>query len=210
MNYMEIYDMGRQVPDSAKKPITDGRLKGFTDINPMWRIKRLTEIFGPCGLGWWYVIKDKRLEQARPDEIRAFVDIDLYYKWKGEVSQPIPGTGGSSFCTVQKNGPYVTDECYKMALSDAISVSAKALGIGADTYYEKDCTKYTSTHEDPKQERKIDPKPAPAFTCEKCGKGLMPYTDGEGKPVSLRAHAERSKTKFGAILCLDCIKDIGE
>ena len=30
-----------------------------------------------------------------------------------------------------------------MALTDAISVSAKALGIGADVYYEKDRSKYT-------------------------------------------------------------------
>ena len=35
MNNMELYELGRQVPDEAKKPITAGRLKGFTDINPM-------------------------------------------------------------------------------------------------------------------------------------------------------------------------------
>lgn len=53
------------------------------------------------------------------------------------------------------------------------------------------------------------PKPAtkkPLFVCEECGHELKPYTDGEGKPVSLRAHAERSKAKFGKVLCLDCIK----
>lgn len=53
------------------------------------------------------------------------------------------------------------------------------------------------------------PKPAtqkPLFVCEECGHELKPYTDGEGKLVSLRAHAERSKAKFGKVLCLDCIK----
>ena len=46
-----------------------------------------------------------------------------------------------------------------------------------------------------------------AFTCAKCGKPLTVYTDANGKPVSLRAHAERSQKKFGRVLCLDCIND---
>ena len=60
MNYMDIYNRLRKVPDEAKKAIAAGRLKGFTDINPMWRIKALTEAFGPCGFGWWYKITDKQ------------------------------------------------------------------------------------------------------------------------------------------------------
>ena len=143
MNNMDIYNKLRTVPNEAKRVITGGRLNGFTDVNPMWRIKALTETFGPCGFGWWYKITDKRLEGSG-DEIRAFVDIELYYKLDGEVSQPIPGTGGSSFLTNEKNGAYTSDECYKMALTDAISVAAKALGVAADVYYERDRDKYTN------------------------------------------------------------------
>lgn len=47
------------------------------------------------------------------------------------------------------------------------------------------------------------------FICAKCGKGLLPYNDSNGKPVSLRAHAERSMNKFGKVLCIDCIKEGG-
>ena len=65
MDNLTIYNEVRNVPDSAKRRIEAGRLKGKTDINPMWRIKALTETFGPCGFGWKYVITDKRLEQAR-------------------------------------------------------------------------------------------------------------------------------------------------
>ena len=36
----------------------------------------------------------------------------------------------------------MNDECFKMALTDAISVSCKALGVGADVYWNKDRTKY--------------------------------------------------------------------
>lgn len=139
---LKIYNAVRQVPENAKKPIRGGRLSGMTDINPMWRIKTLTEQFGVCGIGWKYVITDKRLEQGANGEIAAFVDIDLYVKVDGEWSEPIPGTGGSSFVAKERNGMYTSDECFKMALTDALSVACKALGFAADVYWEKDRTKY--------------------------------------------------------------------
>lgn len=145
MENMTIYDACRSVPESAKKAITAGRLKGKTDINPMWRIKRLTEQFGPCGIGWYYKPVRKWLE-THGDEIAAFVDIELYVKIGGEWSMPIAGTGGSMFAARQKDGVYVSDECYKMASTDAISVACKQLGIGADVYWDADRTKY----DDPK------------------------------------------------------------
>ena len=88
---LEILELGWDVPQDAKKPISGGRLNGKTDISPMWRIKRLTEMFGPCGIGWWYVIKDQRLLEGADKEVKAFVDIDLYFRWGEQVSQPIPG-----------------------------------------------------------------------------------------------------------------------
>lgn len=147
MNNMELYELGREVPNEAKKPITAGRLKGFTDINPMWRIKRLTEMFGPCGIGWWYEITDKRMEAGANSEMCVFVDIKLFYRWGDTVSQPVYGTGGSSFVAKEKNGMYTSDECFKMALTDAISVAVKAIGVGADVYYAKDRDKYSNPEE---------------------------------------------------------------
>ena len=139
---LKIYNAVRQVPENAKKPIKGGRLSGMTDINPMWRIKTLTEQIGVCGIGWKYVITDKRLEQGANGEIAAIVDIDLYVKVDGEWSEPIPGTGGSSFVAKERNGMYTSDECFKMALTDALSVACKALGFAADVYWEKDRTTY--------------------------------------------------------------------
>ena len=43
----------------------------------------------------------------------------------------------------EKNGPHTSDECYKMAVTDAISTAIKMLGVGADIYAGKwDGTKY--------------------------------------------------------------------
>ena len=52
MENMSYYEMGRAVPEEAKKQFNNGSFSG-TDINPMWRIKKLTEMFGPAGIGWY-------------------------------------------------------------------------------------------------------------------------------------------------------------
>ena len=150
MEKMEIYNRVRQVPDEAKKAISAGRLKGMTDINPMWRIKKLTEEFGPCGIGWWTKVTDRWTETVG-DETCAFVDLELYIKVGDEWSKPITGSGGSKLATKERSGVYVSDECYKMAETDALSVACKKLGIGADVYFSADRTKYSQTVDDSKK-----------------------------------------------------------
>jgi len=142
MNKMELYESVRNVPQEAQKEIKGGRMSGKTDINPMWRIKALTEQFGPCGIGWYYKTTNKWIERFE-NTIAAFVDIELFVKYEDQWSMPISGTGGSMFVAIEKCGPFVSDECYKMATTDAISVSCKQLGIGADVYWGADKTKYT-------------------------------------------------------------------
>jgi hypothetical protein len=203
MGNMELYDKVRAVPKEAQKTIAAGRLKGMTDINPMWRIQKLTETFGPCGIGWKYTIQRQWMEQGANNEVAAFMDILLYYKWDGEWSEGIPGTGGSSFVAKERNGMYTSDECYKMALTDAISVAAKAIGMGADIYWEKGRTKYDTAPEKPPQN-----KTDILFRCERCGAVLTPYRDEEGRTVPIRKHAAGSEAKFGKIYCLDCIKEL--
>jgi hypothetical protein len=141
MNNMQIYEAGRQVPPEAQKAFDNGSFKG-TDINPMWRIKKLTELFGPCGIGWYYEVVSERSE-THHDQTMAIVDLNLFVKVDGEWSKPIYGTGGNLLVRPTKSGPRASDEGYKMALTDALSVACKALGIGADIYFSKDRTKYT-------------------------------------------------------------------
>ena len=101
---MLIYEAGRQVPDEAKKTIQAGRLKGFTDVNPMFRIKTLTQLFGPCGIGWVCPAEKFWLERTDGGEVKAFCIVQLRYKVEGEWSEPVMGIGGSSFVSQTKNG----------------------------------------------------------------------------------------------------------
>lgn len=139
---LKIYNLLKEVPDEAQKKITGGRLNGMTDIKPMWRIEKLTEVFGPCGLGWYAPIKNKEIIEGANGEKIAIVDINLFVNYKLPLnleedlwSEPIEGTGGSSFIANEKNGLYTSDECFKMAYTDALSVACKSLGMGANVYW---------------------------------------------------------------------------
>ena len=150
MDNLKIYNAVRTVPDEAKKQILGGRLKGMTDVNPMYRIKTLTEQFGPCGVGWYTEIVERREMVCPAGEVMCFMDINLYYRdaASGEWSKPIFGTGGSALIAKEKSGLYASDEGWKMAYTDALSVACKALGIAADVYWANDRTKYTAQKEE--------------------------------------------------------------
>lgn len=142
MENLKVYEMLKEVPEEAQKKITGGRLVGMTDIKPMWRIQKLTETFGPVGLGWYTETTKKEIIEGANEEKIAVVDILLYVNYKTPFeleedlwSKPIEGSGGSSFIAKEKNGLYTSDECFKMAYTDALSVACKGLGMGANVYW---------------------------------------------------------------------------
>lgn len=189
-----LYQRVCSPPEEALKKIEAGRMKGKTDINPMWRLKTLTEQFGPCGIGWKYEIVRQWTEAATTGETAAFCNILLYFKQDGAWSDGIPGTGGSAFIAKEKSGMYVSDECYKMALTDAISVACKALGVAGDIYWQNDPSKYgRKTTENPKE-----------WKCKRCGN---PIKKVKGKDDVIRTEekiAQYSLDTYGEVLCVSC------
>lgn len=127
---MTLWNAVARPPESALKKITGGRLNGKTDINPQWRIKVMTEQFGPCGDGWGYTI-DNLWTEASGDEIAAFARVTV---WHGSRDNKVPGIGGSMLRAQESSGLRTNDEAYKMAVTDALSVALKALGVAADIY----------------------------------------------------------------------------
>ncbi|MBO7681883.1 MAG: hypothetical protein J6T17_03910 [Clostridia bacterium] len=123
------------MPQEARKKITGGKLNGMTDINPVWRLMRLTELFGPVGFGWNIREVDRWTNECA-GEVAAFVKVELIICMDGTWSQPIEGTGGSKLCG-KGHGDGINDEAWKMATTDAISVACKSLGMAADIYFEK-------------------------------------------------------------------------
>lgn len=134
---LELWNKVSRPPREALKQIKGGRLQGMTDVNPQWRFKAMTEQFGPCGEGWKYEIVKLWTEPGPEGVVMAFAQIALSIAMEGRADawhEPIPGIGGSAMVAKELAGLRANDEAYKMAVTDALSVAMKALGVAADIY----------------------------------------------------------------------------
>lgn len=143
MGNLDLYNLYSQPPESALKAFNNGKFSG-TDINPMWRIKALTEAFGPCGIGWYTDVVRMWREDTDDGTATVYCHLNLYIKQGGEWSKPITGVGGNTLTKKVKTGTSTTDEAYKMAYTDAMGIACKALGIGADVWWKEARSKYTA------------------------------------------------------------------
>ena len=134
MSNRRIWDQVHKPDPTSLKTIGGGRLKGMTDINPQWRFQAATDVFGPCGIGWWYTIKELWTVPGSDGQVMAFARVDVFYRDGATISNPVEGIGGSMMISKEKDYLYTNDECYKMAVTDALSVAFKALGFGAEIY----------------------------------------------------------------------------
>lgn len=214
MDNLTMYKKYAQPPADALKEFNNGRFKG-TDINPMWRIKVLTEEYGECGIGWYCVPIRHWTERAEYDaivmgetkhmlDIAVFYEVELYVKRNGEWSKPIYGVGGNLFSEYsRKQGRIITsDEAYKMAYTDALGIACKALGIGADVWWKSNDSKYTRNNEDKPSE---PDKPAESsIVCSSCRKPIPSETLINGKRYSAEDIAATSRKKYGADMCYAC------
>ena len=131
---MKIYEQLQTPPNDALKPIGFGNLKGKSDINPQWRYEALTNVFGPCGIGWKFEVVDRFIQTVPSGELMVYVQVNLYIKDKENWSEPIPGWGGDYLIKKDKNGIHGNDEAMKMATTDALGTAAKMIGVAADVY----------------------------------------------------------------------------
>ena len=143
---LHIYKQVRSVPEDAQKPFESSWGKKLTEINSMWRIQKLTELFGPCGEGWFTEVTRQERVDFPNGEVCVFTDINLYLKdtKSGRWSKPIRGTGGNRLVLKNADGLFIDDEAYKKAYTDALGIACKALGFGADIYWGRNDSKYDS------------------------------------------------------------------
>lgn len=131
---MSKWDELCRPPKEALKQIKGGRLSGMTDVNPQWRYKAMHDAYGPCGEGWKYEISRIWTEPGLDGQMFAFATVNVFIGIEGVWSDPIPGIGGSMLLEKDKNGIHHNDEAFKMAVTDALSVALKMLGVAADIY----------------------------------------------------------------------------
>lgn len=134
--HMKAWNAMARPPATALKTIRGGRLQGMTDVNPQWRYQAMTEQYGPCGSGWKYAIDRLWTEAGCDGEVLAFAQVSVRTRETDEHawSEPVIGVGGNHMIVKESKGLRNNDECWKMAITDALSVALKMLGVAADIY----------------------------------------------------------------------------
>ena len=198
MEKMELYEQSRRCPENAQRQIQAGKLRGKTDINPMWRLKKLTELFGPCGSGWKIENVAFWTTPGASGEVVGWCSLELRYATENGWSDPLFGIGGSMLVDTQKGSLTTNDDAYKMAYTDAISVACKSLGMAADVYWNQDKTKY---------DRPLEPQDKPKIVCQRCGKPIMGYNGKAGK-FTAEEIVEKSRAAYHSDLCWGCMRAV--
>lgn len=127
-------------PPNVTKPFK--RAGGFqgTSVDPMYLIRRLTELFGPVGIGWNLEVITHWSEEVNGVK-HAYVKASLRYRLSkdSEDWHTTPACIGGTDCTRS------ADEAYKASMTDALSNCCKYLGFAEDIYTGKhDGDKYQS------------------------------------------------------------------
>lgn len=113
------------------KPFDRGRFKG-TAVKPIYNEYRMTEVFGPCGIGWGMDKPDFQIHSAS-NEIVVYCTLRVWYM-DGEQRGEVYGVGGDKVLAAQKNGPFVSDEAFKASFTDALGNALKHIGVSADIH----------------------------------------------------------------------------
>lgn len=160
MSNLEIWNNVKQTPQCFLRTIKGGPLQGKSDINPQWRLMAMTQAFGMVGHGWTYRIVRTWSENGHDGSVMCFAEVAVKTRLNGEWGEEFSGIGGSKIIHKYPSRLEVSDEGYKMAVTDALSVAFKAVGVAADIYLGNyDGSKYLYDYSQAYQEA---PSPAPA------------------------------------------------
>lgn len=130
MNNMESWNRLATVPPCNLKTITFGALKGKSDINPQWRYKAMTEVYGSCGIEWSHRLVQSTIVDGANGEKLIYLEVAVKLKDGEEFT----GMGGDKIISKDKNGLRSNDEAFKMAYTDALGTALKYLGVASEIY----------------------------------------------------------------------------
>lgn len=182
MSNTRLWDeLGRTDPANTKSFKRAGGFSG-TAIKPMWSFKRMTEQFGPCGLGWGVNEPSFQVVNGCDGEVLVYCTVSIWYSEEANsedggkyrrLNQPVFGVGGDKVVVKQSSGLRSDDEAFKKAYTDAIGNALKLIGVGADVHMGLfDDSKYVNSM---RQEFADEPSPKPITTPEKPVEPVMTY-----------------------------------
>jgi hypothetical protein len=155
---LEIWDRLSKTPTEFTKPAEfDGRK--LTTINGTWVVKRLTEEFGPVGVGWGYDVLEERYDKMNPIlndqghslgffqihtiKICAWAAIPeepdtrfIKWPWKKQSRLLLKSVHYGHTPAVYKTqwGVKYDSDPVKKSLTDALKKAASMFGMSSDVY----------------------------------------------------------------------------
>jgi hypothetical protein len=117
----------------AVKAITGKQYKGNSP-KPFWIVERMTDEFGPCGIGWGFTILNERMERLSETDLLHVAVVRLWYMLegkRGELEQI-----GQTKATYKKSdgGLMVDEDAPKKSVTDALVKCASYLGFAGDIF----------------------------------------------------------------------------
>lgn len=136
MSNLNIWDRLARTDPKHTKPFK--RAGGFEGkaVKPIYTDQKMTEMFGPCGVGWGISEPSYQLVNGPDGEVAVYCWLSIWFRNAdtGEKSEPIPGVGGDFVVVKNKYGLKADDEAFKKAATDAIGNAMKHLGMSADVH----------------------------------------------------------------------------
>lgn len=214
----ENIELWQKVCDTDPKFIKDFQGKRFrgSAINPMYQIKKATELWGPCGGNWgWTVLNENYVDGAplfAQDKTVACKEtihtilIEFFYPHptKRDESAKVVHSGATTVISQDKYGNFFSDEEHrKKSITDAVSKALSMLGFSSDIYLNGPAAfsdnKYTSR---PEQEE-VKGLKLPTLKSDVILPKLTPEQIAEQEVKDREARFQRAKNSIAAATTLE-------
>lgn len=132
MSNMDLWNSVFVTDPGAVKPITGKQYSGNSP-KPYWIVKRATETFGPCGIGWGVKVVEERVERFG-DEAIHIAKVLVWYV-RGDVRGEIEQMGQTKMAYVTSKGKALVDEdAPKKSVTDGMVKCLSLLGFAGDIF----------------------------------------------------------------------------
>jgi hypothetical protein len=181
---MALWDSVYRTDPKQTKPIT-GKSYSGTSPKPYHLIKRATETFGPCGIGWGFEI-DRLEEIEGPGEEKLSVAQVRFWYVRDGVRGEVSHVGGTPLCGIRSSGKAFMDEdSYKKSVTDALVKAMSMVGFAGDIFDGRyDDSKYVAEAREefaqeqaPSVPEAMTSKPAPRASVAETIKTIESFTD---------------------------------
>jgi len=130
---------------AAVKPITGKQYSGNSP-KPYWIVERLTDEFGPCGIGWGFSIISERFERFSDTDSLHVAAVRFWFVLDGKRGE-LEQIGQTKASYTTKAGTFMLDEdAPKKSVTDALVKCASYLGFAGDIFSGRwDDSKYVAS-----------------------------------------------------------------